>query len=215
MFGKKMILAGMAAVLTVSLSVLPASAHGHGGHHGGHHGNGMTQTVPNSNYNTGAVGNTDINAGADLSADTNVPAAPNTDTAAASSAYPVCLFEGCTETGHHIHDGSYYCGYHHASGYCDGSCAYSATPSGAYPICTFEGCTESGRHIHDDNYYCGYHHAGGYCDGSCIVSSATISNAPADGGSPAADSPTTADGYYYGRRYGCHRSYARKLTYCH
>ena len=200
MFRKKMLLAGAAVILTFSLSVFPAFAHGHGGHHGGHHGNWTTQNIPGNNDNTGA-------------------AAPNTDadtgTAAVSGAYPVCPFEGCAETGHHLHDGSYYCGYHHSSGYCDGSCAYSATPSGAYPICTFEGCTESGRHIHDDNYYCGYHHAGGYCDGSCIVSSATISNAPADGGLPAADSPTTADGYYYGRRYGCHRSYARKLTYCH
>lgn len=36
--------------------------------------------------------------------------------------YPVCTVDGCTEEGHHTHDGNYYCGYDHESGYCDGSC---------------------------------------------------------------------------------------------
>lgn len=38
---------------------------------------------------------------------------------------PVCIVEGCTEEGHHLHDGSYYCSYDHEDGYCDGSCGYS------------------------------------------------------------------------------------------
>ncbi len=38
---------------------------------------------------------------------------------------PVCTVEGCVEEGHHLHDGSYYCGYDHEDGYCDGSCGYS------------------------------------------------------------------------------------------
>lgn len=36
---------------------------------------------------------------------------------------PVCTVDGCTEIGRHVHDGHNYCGYHHESGYCDGSCA--------------------------------------------------------------------------------------------
>ncbi len=35
---------------------------------------------------------------------------------------PVCMFEGCDETGRHTHDGHDYCGYAHNSGYCDHSC---------------------------------------------------------------------------------------------
>lgn len=36
---------------------------------------------------------------------------------------PVCTFDDCTETGHHMHDGVAYCGYEHSGEYCDGSCA--------------------------------------------------------------------------------------------
>lgn len=36
---------------------------------------------------------------------------------------PVCTVEGCTEEGRHAHDGYDYCGYDHADGYCDGTCA--------------------------------------------------------------------------------------------
>ena len=155
MFRKKMLLAGAAVILTFSLSVFPAFAHGHGGHHGGHHGNWTTQNIPGNNDNTGA-------------------AAPNTDadtgTAAVSGAYPVCPFEGCAETGHHLHDGSYYCGYHHNSG---------------------------------------------YCDGSCVGSAPAFSNPPAADDSSAASNAPSANSYNYGRRYGCHRSYARKMVYCH
>lgn len=40
---------------------------------------------------------------------------------------PVCTVEGCTETGRHTHDGCDYCGYDHADGYCDGTCAAIGT----------------------------------------------------------------------------------------
>lgn len=213
MFRKKMIFAGAAVVMTFSLSVFPAFAHGH---HGGHHGNRTMQTVPDSNYNTGAAGNTDTNAGADLSAETDAA-----DTAAVPGAYPICNFEGCAITGHHLHDGSYYCGYHHESGYCDGSCigsypaaGTSSAPGTTYPVCTYEGCIEAGRHLHDGSYYCGYHHAGGYCDGSCIGSYPAVSDSPAADNSSSGSLPAVS-GYGYGRKYGCHRSYAKKLFYCH
>ena len=51
---------------------------------------------------------------------------------------PVCTVEGCTEEGRHLHDDEYYCGYDHACGYCDGSCAASSTQ-------TYSGC---GRRHH-------------------------------------------------------------------
>ena len=42
------------------------------------------------------------------------------------TSYPVCTIEDCTEKGHHLHDGEYYCGYDHEDGYCDGSCQTTA-----------------------------------------------------------------------------------------
>ncbi len=43
------------------------------------------------------------------------------------TSYPVCTVDGCLEEGHHTHDGYDYCGYDHASGYCDGTCATVST----------------------------------------------------------------------------------------
>lgn len=40
-----------------------------------------------------------------------------------TTSYPVCTVADCTQTGHHMHNNAYYCGYNHSSGYCDGSCA--------------------------------------------------------------------------------------------
>ncbi len=40
--------------------------------------------------------------------------------------YPVCTVEDCEETGCHLHDGEYYCGYDHDGGYCDGTCRPAA-----------------------------------------------------------------------------------------
>ncbi|MEY8319712.1 hypothetical protein AAK894_01370 [Lachnospiraceae bacterium 46-61] len=42
----------------------------------------------------------------------------------------VCTIDGCTETGHHIHNGVNYCGYNHSNGYCDGSCATTYSGGG-------------------------------------------------------------------------------------
>ena len=77
---------------------------------------------------------------------------------AVSTTYPVCEVEDCTITGRHTHDGTIYCGYDHADGYCDGKC---------YALCGVEGCTITGRHTHGGTAYCGSHHECGYCDGSC------------------------------------------------
>lgn len=55
-------------------------------------------------------------------ASTTTTAATVTDTSC-----PVCTVEGCTETGRHTHDGYDYCGYDHADGYCDGTCAAVGT----------------------------------------------------------------------------------------
>ena len=51
--------------------------------------------------------------------------------ASVDTSCPVCTVEGCTETGRHVHDDHYYCGYEHSSGYCDGSCA-AASQSDSY-----------------------------------------------------------------------------------
>ena len=56
---------------------------------------------------------------------------------------PVCTVEDCSETGHHAHDGNYYCSYDHDGGYCDGSCGYRADCSCGYCGTT---TTSSGSH---------------------------------------------------------------------
>lgn len=72
----------------------------------------------------------------------------------------VCPVDGCTAAGRHWHDGTLYCGYGHANGYCDGNC---------YALCPVEGCETTGRHWHDNTLYCGFDHTSGFCGGSCHV----------------------------------------------
>ena len=72
----------------------------------------------------------------------------------------VCTTADCHTTGRHSHGGVTYCGYDHADGVCNGSCA---------ALCTVTGCTATGRHIHNGVTYCGYDHADGFCDGSCAT----------------------------------------------
>ena len=125
------------------------------------------------------------------------------------SSCPVCTVYGCTVSGRHTHNGLAYCGYHHESGYCDGSCRPVCTledctelgrhthnglaycgyhhesgycDGSCRPVCTVEGCTEAGRHTHSGLAYCGYHHESGYCDGSCLTASAPVSPAYSSGG---------------------------------
>ena len=186
MFGKKMFLAGTAVILTFSLSVLPAFAHGHGHRGGGHCGNWTSQPAAGSNYDTGAAGNADINAGASLPADPEITAAPSPD--AGNTADPNA--NAGTAAAPNANTGT-------------------AAVSGAYPVCPVEGCAETGRHLHDGSYYCGYHHSGGYCDGSCVSSSPTVSNTQTAGYTPA------VSGYGFGRGHGCHRSYAKRQVYCY
>ena len=71
----------------------------------------------------------------------------------------VCPQAGCILEGRHTHDVQPYCGYHHSSGLCDGTCV---------GLCPVEGCEIGGRHVHDGVSYCGYGHGDGYCDGSCV-----------------------------------------------
>lgn len=72
----------------------------------------------------------------------------------------VCTVEGCTLAGRHVHNGTVYCGYAHANGYCNGSCL---------ALCPVEGCALAGRHVHNNVAYCGNYHACGFCDGTCAA----------------------------------------------
>ena len=72
----------------------------------------------------------------------------------------VCPQAGCTLTGRHTHNVPPYCGYHHGSGLCNGTCL---------GLCPVEGCEAAGRHVHDGVSYCGYHHESGFCDGTCLA----------------------------------------------
>ncbi len=83
---------------------------------------------------------------------------------AGTSRYAACPVEDCTLTGRHVHDGVTYCGFHHANGWCDGTCI---------ALCPVEDCTLAGRHIHDGVTYCGANHAAGYCGGNCPYTTGT------------------------------------------
>ena len=72
----------------------------------------------------------------------------------------VCAVETCHTSGRHTHSGVTYCGYNHASGVCNGTCA---------ALCAVEDCAVTGRHVHSKTTYCGYDHAGGFCDGACAA----------------------------------------------
>ncbi len=78
--------------------------------------------------------------------------------------YALCSVEGCETVGRHTHDGITYCGYAHASGFCDGTCA---------ALCSAEDCQITGRHTHDGVTYCGSAHEGCFCDGTCAAVSNT------------------------------------------
>ena len=80
------------------------------------------------------------------------------NSASVQASVTVCPVDGCTAVGRHWHDGTLYCGYGHANGYCDGACR---------ALCPFDDCETAGRHWHDNTLYCGYGHTNGYCDGAC------------------------------------------------
>ena len=82
------------------------------------------------------------------------------NSASVQASVTVCPVDGCTAAGRHWHDGTLYCGYGHANGYCDGACR---------ALCPYEDCTIAGAHTHDGVTYCGYHHADGYCGGHCAA----------------------------------------------
>lgn len=116
---KRIIFSCMACVLSMTLLIVAASAHG------GHHGRGGCHGQRSQ---------------------------------AQQTLIPVCTVEGCSVAGRHVHDGTVYCGYDHADGYCNGACL---------ALCSVEGCTVAGPHVHDNVVYCGNDHSCGFCDGSC------------------------------------------------
>lgn len=81
-----------------------------------------------------------------------------TVTTVAVTTCPVCTAEDCQIAGRHSHDGTLYCGYHHADGICDGTCR---------ALCPVDDCDMTGYHTHNATAYCGSHHNAGFCDGSC------------------------------------------------
>lgn len=86
-----------------------------------------------------------------------------------ATAYPACTVDGCTIAGHHLHNGTTYCGIHHESGVCGVGCLTSACPT-----CTVDGCTIAGRHLHDGAVYCGTEHVNGVCDLSCLTTASPV-----------------------------------------
>lgn len=109
MFNKKIAAMGLSVLLSMTVLTVPAFAHGH--HSGGHHRQAERSCVVSSS----------------VGADTSQTAVIGCPVHAGSAAdCPVCVVDGCTETGHHYHDDTVYCGYPHAHGYCDGTCAQAS-----------------------------------------------------------------------------------------
>lgn len=141
MISRKWMTMGASILLAAMLFTVPASAHGH--HSRGHH--NQTESGYASNRNAAVQNNTNVDrgAGSGYSADTNrgqgagcavstdgetVVSCPVHVYGAAEGNCPVCAVDGCDQTGHHLHDDTVYCGYPHAHGYCDGSCAAADEP---------------------------------------------------------------------------------------
>lgn len=105
MFGRRFAVMGVSVFLAAAMVTVPAFAHGH--HSRGHH-----RTAENG-----------CAAGTENWTRNGCAAAAGDGTWADNGARcPVCLVDGCTEIGHHLHEQSVYCGYPHEHGYCDGSC---------------------------------------------------------------------------------------------
>ena len=95
--------------LTAVLMAAPVSAHG--GHHGGrHHGSTAVSTVPGCGVRGCAVSGTHSH---------NCAYHPGQVCGGRCAA--LCTVKGCAAVGRHTHNGTVYCGYNHASGFCDSS----------------------------------------------------------------------------------------------
>lgn len=104
MLRKKWMTMGLSVCLAAVLMTAPAYAHGH--HSRGHH------------STTGRSCRVSVNAGTAES----VPGCPAHAGGSVDGSCLVCGIDGCTQTGHHLHEDAVYCGYPHANGYCDGTC---------------------------------------------------------------------------------------------
>ena len=118
----KRIAAGAAALLSAVLLAVPAYAHGSGHHNYTQQSTQTTQTTTvqqpvQTVYSCGVAGCTVTGAHTHHNGVTHTAGYTCDGTCAA-----LCTVEGCTVSGRHTHDGTTYCGYHHGSGYCDGSC---------------------------------------------------------------------------------------------
>lgn len=95
--------AALCAMMAATL-IVPAAAHGHrGGHHSGYCQSVYSQPA----YTQPAYTQPE---------DTQY-------TPPAAAVCPACPYEDCLAAGQHHHNGTAYCGYNHAGGYCDGTCA--------------------------------------------------------------------------------------------
>lgn len=148
---KKWVTMGVSVVMAAVLFTAPVYAHGHGHHSDTHHtrteiscGVGADRGIwanSSSNAGTGAGTNSSADTGAGAGTNSSASTAAGTGTGcwmnqngeivpgcpvhaggAAEGSCLVCGVDGCTQTGHHLHENAVYCGYPHAGGYCDGTC---------------------------------------------------------------------------------------------
>lgn len=108
---KKWMTMGISVVMAAVLFAAPVYAHGHGHHSDRHH------TRTERSCGVGADRGMWMNQNAEI-----VPDCPVHAGCAAEGSCLVCGVDGCTQTGHHLHENAVYCGYPHAGGYCDGTC---------------------------------------------------------------------------------------------
>ena len=83
-----------------------------------------------------------------------VPASAHGGHCRTTTSVPYCTTSGCTESGHHLHNGTMY--YSTVQMVAPSNQTTTAAPSTAtvtapvtYSICAVEGCTIAGRHFHD------------------------------------------------------------------
>lgn len=112
-------------VCVISLSMLVAAASAHGGHHGRGGGYGRRIQAQQTLVSVCTVDGCSL-AGRHVHNGTIYCGYDHESGYCNGTCTALCPVDGCTVAGRHVHNNITYCGNDHICGFCDGSCSMSA-----------------------------------------------------------------------------------------
>lgn len=118
---KRVLISSLVCILTLSLLIAAASAHG--GHHG--RGGGRCGQRVQTSISVCTIDGCSV-AGRHVHDGTVYCGYDHENGYCSGACLPLCSEAGCTLTGRHVHNSVTYCGNDHSCGFCDGSCSVSA-----------------------------------------------------------------------------------------